>query len=75
MVLDYVIKHNIAVPAYYALEEKSRDCWNCTGYLWERKRSIENLPYNDQAALRNRLQEIRMAVRAEEKNFAEILSS
>ena len=44
MVQDYVIKHNIWVPPYYDTEGNSRDCWSCTGYLWERKEQIANLP-------------------------------
>lgn len=58
MVQDYVKKHSIALPGYYASEEKSRDCWNCTGYLWERRQAIKNLPPEQKAEVQLRLGKI-----------------
>lgn len=61
MVQDYAILHKLAVPAYYAgsvtepAELKSRDCWNCTGYLWERKEAIKNLPTTQKLDVQQRL--------------------
>lgn len=66
MVQDYVIKHNITLPPYYSQgEEKSRDCWNCTGYLWERKASIAALPFYQKEALMDRLNIIDGAIGVE----------
>lgn len=75
MVLDYEIKHNLVVPPYYSAgEEKSRDCWNCTGYLWERKVSILNLPFYQKEEVIGRLQLIGDAVGNEKKHLAEIMT-
>ena len=59
---NYIDKHKLELPAYYATEPKSRDCWNCTGYLWQRKEAITNLIYNDKALVKQRLEEIQKAV-------------
>lgn len=75
MLLDYIAKHNIAIPPYYEKEEKSRDCWNCTAYLWERRASIDNLTYNDKAAVKQRLEEINDVLHEESKVYREIISS
>lgn len=74
MVLDYVKKHNIMLPPYYSQgEEKSRDCWNCTGYLWERRASIAALPFYQRKEVEIRLQAIRDVVYAEDLINREIL--
>lgn len=62
MVLDYVKRHNIMVPPYYSSEEKSRDCWNCTGYLWERQKQIDNLNEEQKKVLHERLESIQQAL-------------
>jgi len=36
------------VPPYYATEQTSRDCWDCTAYLGENKNRILNLPSDKQ---------------------------
>jgi len=71
MVQDYVKKHNIMLPPYYYSgpngtgEEKSRDCWSCTGYLWERRASIAALPFYQRQEVINRLNTIRETVNNE----------
>lgn len=66
MLQDYILKHNIVVPPYYSQgEEKSRDCWNCTGYLWERRQSIANLPFYQKEEVLDRLAAIDGAVELE----------
>lgn len=79
MVLDYEIKHNLVVPPYYSPgpdgtggEEKSRDCWNCTGYLWERKQSIRALPFYQRQEVMDRLNRINMAVEQERATIEDI---
>lgn len=63
MVQDYTKKHNIMLPPYYLQgEEKSRDCWNCTGYLWERRASIAALPFYQKETVLERLRQIDIAV-------------
>lgn len=62
MVLDYVKKHNIMVPPYYSAEEKSRDCWNCTGYLWHSRARIAGLPFYQKTDVIQRLEQIEKAV-------------
>lgn len=73
MLQDYIHKHQVLVPQL----RQTRLCWNCTGYVHDpaRRAAIRELTYNDQILVRDRLQEIRMACRGEDKNFAEILSS
>lgn len=74
MVQDYVKKHNIMVPPYYSQgEEKSRDCWNCTGYLWERRASIAALPFYQKQELIQRLTQIDNAIADERAHWPEIL--
>lgn len=66
MVHDYVKKHNLLLPPYYGDgEEKSRDCWNCTGYLWERKVSISRLPFYQREEVLERLSKIHDIVQGE----------
>lgn len=68
MVQDYTKKHNIMLPPYYYSgpngtgEEKSRDCWNCTGYLWERRVSIAALPFYQKQEVLERLEKIERAI-------------
>jgi 3'-phosphoadenosine 5'-phosphosulfate sulfotransferase (PAPS reductase)/FAD synthetase len=73
MVQDYVKKHNIMLPPYYSQgEEKSRDCWNCTGYLWERRASIAALPFYQRQDLMNRLNIINEAIKQEQAIIEDI---
>jgi len=73
MVQDYEVKHNLVVPPYYAEgEEKSRDCWNCTGYLWERRISILNLPFYQKETVMERLEQIKQSVNCELDNLLRI---
>lgn len=65
MVQNYVKRHNIALPAYYQTEEKSRDCWDCTGYIWERQQAIRNLPPSKREVVIGRLKEIQKVVEVE----------
>jgi 3'-phosphoadenosine 5'-phosphosulfate sulfotransferase (PAPS reductase)/FAD synthetase len=66
MVLDYANKHSIILPPYYSQgEEKSRDCWNCTGYLWERRASIAALPFYQKQEVISRLNKIEEIVNTE----------
>lgn len=70
MVQDYAVKHNIMLPPYYSQgEEKSRDCWNCTGYLYERRASIAALPFYQKEEILDRLRKIEDAVGTEMKNI------
>lgn len=74
MVQDYAIKHNILIPPHYSAgEEKSRDCWNCTGYLWERRASIRALPFYQKEEVLGRLQTIFDAIHEEQTNYGNII--
>jgi len=64
---EYVIAHNIVLPSYYETEKSSRDCWSCTGYLNEQVERINNLSEPQKTEIRNRLQQIRIAVEYETK--------
>lgn len=82
MLQDYILKHNIVVPPYYSAsavgtggEEKSRDCWNCTGYLWERKESIRALPFYQRQELMDRLNRINEAVKQEQSILDDICTT
>lgn len=64
----YLQVHNIPLPAYYSQgETKSRDCWNCTGYLDEQITRIHNLPELQRNVVLGRLQQIRVAVEHDSK--------
>ena len=66
MVLSYIKKHNISVPSYYEQgETKSRDCWNCTGYLFENQKRIANLPFYQREEMMDRLAKIEQVIDAE----------
>jgi 3'-phosphoadenosine 5'-phosphosulfate sulfotransferase (PAPS reductase)/FAD synthetase len=69
MVQDYVEKHNIMVPPYYHDgEEKSRECWSCTGFLWERRVAINHLPFYQKEEVMERLAKIKEAITKELEN-------
>lgn len=71
MVQDYVTRHNIMLPPYYHQgEEKSRDCWNCTAYLWERRGAIRNLPFYQKEEVHDRLVKIEKAISDESTHLA-----
>ncbi len=61
-VLDYLKEQDAPLPAYYATERTSRDCWSCTAYLDENKERIRNLPAGKRAIVTTRLSMIRAAV-------------
>lgn len=65
MVQEYAKKHNIIVPPYYETEQKSRDCWNCTGYLWQRGAAIRALPFYQKEEIIQRLDQIELAINQE----------
>lgn len=74
MLQDYILKHNIVVPPYYSQgEEKSRDCWSCTGYLFENSTRIENLPFYQKEELQDRLGEISDAISCEQEHLLQVL--
>lgn len=49
-------------PGYAQGERTGRDCWDCTAYLDENKRRIENLPPDRRAVVEGRIGQIAQAV-------------
>jgi 3'-phosphoadenosine 5'-phosphosulfate sulfotransferase (PAPS reductase)/FAD synthetase len=63
-VFDYLDEVGADLPPGYGLGEKTgRDCWDCTAYLDENKRRIENLPEERKAEVKRRLGLIGQAIR------------
>lgn len=63
-VMDYLDEMNADFPPGYNEGEKTgRDCWDCTAYLDENKRRIENLPEEQKAEVKRRLGLIGNAIR------------
>jgi 3'-phosphoadenosine 5'-phosphosulfate sulfotransferase (PAPS reductase)/FAD synthetase len=52
-------------PGYKAGEKTGRDCWDCTAYLSDNQRRIENLPEDKRFEIKRRLGIIDQAVRAQ----------
>jgi len=52
-------------PGYAMGEKTGRDCWDCTAYLTENQRRIENLPEDRKLEIKRRLGIIDQAVRAQ----------
>jgi phosphoadenosine phosphosulfate reductase len=50
-------------PGYRAGEKTGRDCWDCTAYLSDNQRRIENLPEDKRFEIKRRLGIIDQAVR------------
>lgn len=55
------------IPAYYELEQTSRDCWDCTGFLDENRARIENLPEERRREIKRRLALMSEAVAKESR--------
>lgn len=72
MVMDYVSKHNVKTPHYYSTEEKSRDCWNCTGFLSERRVAISNLSFYQRQEVLDRLSAIKNAINGDMENLVKL---
>jgi phosphoadenosine phosphosulfate reductase len=64
-VFAYLRKVKAEIPEYYAKEDTSRDCWDCTAFLDENRRRIENLPEFKREIVIGRLHKIAQAVKAE----------
>ena len=63
-VFDYLDEVGADLPPGYGLgEQTGRDCWDCTAYLDENKRRIENLPEERKAEVKRRLGLIGQAIR------------
>jgi len=52
-------------PGYAAGEKTGRDCWDCTAYLPDNQRRIENLPEDKKLEIKRRLGIIDQAVRTQ----------
>jgi phosphoadenosine phosphosulfate reductase len=66
-VFAYLKAVGAELPAYYALEDTSRDCWDCTAFLDENQRRIDNLPEDKRAVVLERLDMIADAVKRESR--------
>lgn len=64
-VFAYLKENNVEIPAYYATEVTSHDCWDCTAYLGPYERRIANLPIDKKAEVIRRLAEIDRALALE----------
>jgi 3'-phosphoadenosine 5'-phosphosulfate sulfotransferase (PAPS reductase)/FAD synthetase len=64
-VMDYLHSVGAEIPAYYAAEQTSRDCWDCTAYLDENVERIRRLPEHMKSVVLGRLAEIKSAIAAE----------
>lgn len=53
------------IPEYYAKEQTSRDCWDCTAYLHENIDRIHNLPPDKRAHVTDLLDEWRQDINNE----------
>lgn len=63
-VWSFLEEKKAVVPPGYALGEKTgRDCWDCTAFLDDNGKRIENLPYKKKAEIKRRLGIIDAAVR------------
>lgn len=62
-VLDYLkIMGAELAPGYNQGEKTGRDCWDCTAYLDENKKRIENLPEERKVEIKRRLGIIKNAI-------------
>jgi phosphoadenosine phosphosulfate reductase len=52
-------------PGYLQGEKTGRDCWDCTAYLSDNRKRIENLPVDKKLEIKRRLGIIDQAVRAQ----------
>jgi phosphoadenosine phosphosulfate reductase len=66
-VFAYLREVKAEIPDYYQHEDTSRDCWNCTAFLDENKRRIDNLPEDKRVVVLKRLVMIAEAVQKESR--------
>jgi 3'-phosphoadenosine 5'-phosphosulfate sulfotransferase (PAPS reductase)/FAD synthetase len=71
-VFAYLKKVGAEIPAYYATETTSRDCWNCTAYRDTYAVRTANLKGEMRTEVDRRLKLIGDAIRAESRGYLEI---
>jgi 3'-phosphoadenosine 5'-phosphosulfate sulfotransferase (PAPS reductase)/FAD synthetase len=55
-VFEYLESVGADVPSYYSDGEKTgRDCWDCTAYLYDNKKRIDNLPEHKKTEVNRRI--------------------
>lgn len=74
-VFAYLKMYDVEIPGYYADEEDSHDCWDCTGYLSMNAQRIKNLPTEQRLEVERRLKEIDRALTLEAAPLKNILGA